>query len=680
MSASAASDAWVMRARSVPIEDELGRRGIHLRGKNERCGPCPRCGGDDRFSVNVAKQIYNCRHCEKGGDVIDLVQHLDGVDFVTACTTLAGKPPKAKLNGNDHAAEPKKIIAARYKYEDAIGNLAFGVARIEYQNADGTFVRTAEGKHKKTFLQGRPDPQQPNKWVWNVDGAAILPYRLPQLIEAIGNGYFVVVAEGEAKVDLLRSWNVPATCCAGGAKKWRAEHSEFLRGADVVILPDNDDAGHAHCDIVGASLENVASSVRVLDLPGLPPKGDILGWASHGGTVEQFHDLIAHKAKPWTPDRHKAEEDHSEPNATKKHAPTPEELESAAASSFKMVGLNWLWPNCFALGKLGLIAGLPDRGKGLITADMAARVSNGDLWPCGEGRALKGRVLILSAEDDVEDTIVPRLVAAGADLNQVEIVRMVRQGDSKRMFSLVSDLELLRHKVDELGDVVMIDIDPMSAYFGIGKIDAYRTSDVRGVLAPLTEFAAVKQVFVLGVLHFNKKVDVTNAMLRISDSLAFTATARHCYVVVDDPENERRLFVKAKNNLAPDTKALSYSVNAIEVGKDEKTSKPIWAPRVVWGLEHVEITATQAMEAEAAGKSSSNPGEAAKKLLTDMLASGPIGKQEIEEAAAANCVSAATLRRAKDDLDIVAKKGGLKGGWTWELPEKQKPRPRGNDD
>lgn len=142
MSASAASDAWVMRARSVPIEDELGRRGIHLRGKNERCGPCPRCGGDDRFSVNVAKQIYNCRHCEKGGDVIDLVQHLDGVDFVTACTTLAGKPPKAKLNGNDHAAEPKKIIAARYKYEDAIGNLAFGVARIEYQNADGTFVQT----------------------------------------------------------------------------------------------------------------------------------------------------------------------------------------------------------------------------------------------------------------------------------------------------------------------------------------------------------------------------------------------------------------------------------------------------------------------------------------------------------------------------------------------------------
>ena len=228
--------------------------------------------------------------------------------------------------------------------------------------------------------------------------------------------------------------------------------------------------------------------------------------------------------------------------------------------------------------------------------------------------------------------------------------------------------------------MVMIDIDPMSAYLGVGKVDSYRTSDVRGVLAPLTEFAAAKQVFVLGILHFNKKVDVHNAMLRISDSLAFAATARHCYVVVDDPENDRRLFVKAKNNLAPDTKALSYGVNAIEVGKDEKSGKPIWAPRVVWGLEHVEITATQAMEAEAAGKSSANPREAAQKFLGEMLANGPIGKSEIEEAAEAHCITKATLRRAKDALGIIAKKGGLKAGWTWQLPEKQQPRSRTNDD
>jgi putative DNA primase/helicase len=265
---------------------------------------------------------------------------------------------------------------------------------------------------------------------------------------------------------------------------------------------------------------------------------------------------------------------------------------------------------------------------------------------------------------------VPRLAAAGADLKHVHIARMVRQNDGKRMFSLVSDLALLRHKLETIGNVVMVVIDPMSAYLGVGKVDSYRTTDVRGVLAPLTELAAEKQVFLLGVLHFNKKADVSNAVLRISDSLAFAATARHCYVVVDDAENEQqRLFVKAKNNLAPDTKALTYGVNAVVVGKDQRTGQDIWAPRVVWGLKHREITATEAMEAAAAGRSRAGTKEAAETFLRDMLANGPIAKRDIEEAAEANCISDITLRRAKADLGIVARKAGMKDGWTWQLPE-----------
>src|ERR1700733_11336748 len=97
MTAPLASDEWARRAREVRIEDELARRGIRLRGKNERCGPCPKCGGDDRFSINIAKQVFNCRGCEIGGDVIDLVEHLDGVDFTTACVTLTGNDPTPKI-------------------------------------------------------------------------------------------------------------------------------------------------------------------------------------------------------------------------------------------------------------------------------------------------------------------------------------------------------------------------------------------------------------------------------------------------------------------------------------------------------------------------------------------------------------------------------------------------------
>ena len=148
---------------------------------------------------------------------------------------------------------------------------------------------------------------------------------MPELIEAIASGHFIVVAEGEAKVDLLRSWNVPATCNAGGAGKWKPEHSKFLLGADVVILPDNDAAGRAHADVVGASLQGIAASVRVLELPGLRPKQDIKDWAAKGGTVEQLHDLIAQEAKPWTPSDHKAEDDSPELKATDSDAPAEEQ-------------------------------------------------------------------------------------------------------------------------------------------------------------------------------------------------------------------------------------------------------------------------------------------------------------------------------------------------------------------
>jgi hypothetical protein len=95
---------------AVRIEDELGRRGIRLSGRGpERCGPCPVCGGTDRFSINTKKQVWNCRGCAKGGDVIALVEHLDAADFKEACSTL----------GVDGQAE---IAAAKPRSETADNN------------------------------------------------------------------------------------------------------------------------------------------------------------------------------------------------------------------------------------------------------------------------------------------------------------------------------------------------------------------------------------------------------------------------------------------------------------------------------------------------------------------------------------------------------------------------------
>jgi putative DNA primase/helicase len=284
LGAAATPDPRVEDARAVRIEDEFARRGIQLRGRGpEREGSCRVCGGTDRFSINTKKQVWNCRGCQQGGDIIKLVMHLDELDFPEAVEKLAGRPA------------PKNKVAARFDYHDEAGALLYQVERIDL----GTFK---DGKREKKFTQRRSDGN--GGWINGpgcMDGVRHVPYRLPELIEAVGNENIVLVVEGERKVDLLRSWNIAATCNSGGSKKWRAEHSAFLRGANVVILPDNDPPGRKHLDAVAASVKEVGAAVRVLTLPGLPPKGDVVDWAASGGTAEQLHDLIEHDARPWVP-------------------------------------------------------------------------------------------------------------------------------------------------------------------------------------------------------------------------------------------------------------------------------------------------------------------------------------------------------------------------------------------
>src|SRR3974390_1971934 len=109
--------AWRDRARAVPIEREIVRRGIKLKRVGaELVGPCPKCGGDDRFAVSTKEQIFNCRGCGAKGDVIALVQHLDDVDFKTACATLTGEPPP-KANDKDRAGK-RETVVAEYLYQN----------------------------------------------------------------------------------------------------------------------------------------------------------------------------------------------------------------------------------------------------------------------------------------------------------------------------------------------------------------------------------------------------------------------------------------------------------------------------------------------------------------------------------------------------------------------------------
>ena len=211
-------------------------------------------------------------------------------------------------------------------------------------------------------------------------------------------------------------------------------------------------------------------------------------------------------------------------------------------------------------------------------------------------------MIILSAEENPNDSLGPRLEAAGVDLSRIHFIKMfcdydVKTGQPrKRMFSLVSDLEKLRHKITEIGDVIGILIDPISAYLGIGEIDSYRDTDVRAALGPLKDLTEEVQAATIGIMHFNKKIDITNALLRVSNSMAFVGLPRHVYGVVADVENMRKLFVRAKNNDAAesDNQTLAYHFDVRDVGKDHDSGEPIKASSIVWEPGYVDVTATEA--------------------------------------------------------------------------------------
>lgn len=187
-------------------------------------------------------------------------------------------------------------LTKTYDYSGPDGALAYQVCRYDW-----TVPKEVNPKgHDKTFVQRRPDSSKRNGWDWSTKGMTWLPYRLPELIEDIANGFEIFVVEGEKKVDMLRDLGVPATCNHGGAGKFPESLVQWFSGAKVIILPDNDNAGRDHANLIARRLTGTARHVKILDLPGLPPKGGVDDWLPAGGDADQLYDLAgrAQEAAP----------------------------------------------------------------------------------------------------------------------------------------------------------------------------------------------------------------------------------------------------------------------------------------------------------------------------------------------------------------------------------------------
>lgn len=547
------------------------------------------------------------------------------------------------FNGGDPMAikdelRARGVLSSR---ERAIGEGWRVTGTYEYADESGTVLYRTVRKEKpgesKRFVAERPSD---GGWTKGLDDNRRVLYRLPEL-RAADPVVPVYLVEGERKADKLVGWGFTATAVAFGAKGWQAKHgySEALVGRTVVILPDNDEPGRKFAATVRAAIEAVDGSAYILELPDLPPKGDIIDWK---GTADDLRALTAAVLK--------------EPSVYAR-------VELVRGDALQIEPVDWLWPGWLAAGKLHILAGRPGTGKTTIALTLAAAITSGGTWPDGSP-AGQGSVVIWSGEDDPADTLAPRLRAAGADMARVHIVRGVsdREGGLRR-FDPASDTAALSAALVSVRDVRLLIVDPVvSAVAG----DSHKNAEVRRGLQPLVDMAHARKCALLGISHFTKGTMGGDPLDRVTGSLAFGALARVVLVAAKaetkDGEQAQGLIARAKSNIGPDGGGFVYNLQ-----QDELADFPgVVASRVRWGGA-VDGTARELLaDAEAHGKEADERRNAAD-WLRDLLARGPLPAREIKGHADEAGYAWRTVQRAMRTAGVVSERGGFGKPAAWRL-------------
>lgn len=200
--------------------------------------------------IDEEKEKYHCFACNRKGFLYN--------------------PKYRKLRYSYH-----RNIAATYNYKDEKGNVLYQVVRY----------------HPKGFSQRRPDGN--DDWIWNMKGVNPVPYHLPEIIQSIEP---VMIVEGEKDVESLRRMGFTGTTSPMGAGKWRESYNKYLKGKEVILIPDHDQPGYQHCQRIGQSLCGIAKKIKWLELPGLEEKEDVSDWIEKGNTKDKLLQLI--KAAP----------------------------------------------------------------------------------------------------------------------------------------------------------------------------------------------------------------------------------------------------------------------------------------------------------------------------------------------------------------------------------------------
>ena len=389
-----------------------------------RRGHILRWGTHGSKELDLRKGTWFDFENNEGGGVVDLVRKNEGATILGSIPDILEKKFGIQKQAQV-SLQPARFMSACYDYIDEHGEVQYQVRRYE----------------PKTFRQCRPDGK--GGWLYNMDGVEALPYNLHQILARPDEPVFIV--EGEKAAEKVATIGLLATTSHGGAKKWQPVLNKWFEGRNVIVLPDNDEAGKAHADMVVANLFGVANRIKRVELPNLPDKGDIVDWL-----VSNDRDALmgAVKATPVieaAPEPVVEADDYNNDNNS---------------DLFEFVGADYIRnmpPIDWVIGEgdkgiitqhgLSVMYGAPGAGKSFVALDMALSICTGTPWQGIPTR--QGKVLYIAGEG---------VGGLGKRLKAWEAHNGVRDGGNLKVLPIAvnfreqSEVEKLMRSIDAVGD------------------------------------------------------------------------------------------------------------------------------------------------------------------------------------------------------------------------------------
>jgi AAA domain/RepB DNA-primase from phage plasmid len=330
--------------------------------------------------------------------------------------------------------------------------------------------------------------------------------------------------------------------------------------------------------------------------------------------------------------------------------------------------VTWVWEpkddeGRIARGTLVIGGGREGTGKSSFGIWLAAQITRGKLPGAWYGKPR--RVLYAAVEDSWKFTIVPRLMAAGADRSMVARIDVVTEGDEELVLSLPHDNKQLERDIVE-NDVGLVVVDPITSVIS-EDIDTHHTRQVRRALDPLAQIADRTNSVIYGIAHFNKGSGTDVASL-LSGSHAFRDVPRATFGFARDDEAGVRVMSQVKNSLGrDDLDSFTYMMEPATV--DTKLGPAKTARFAFTGM--TERSVTEVLKDKQKPEQDDSDLNFAVEWLTAYMAenSGRCNAKEATKAAAEQAISKTTLYRARKKVGVETDKTGMTSGWAWTLQD-----------